>query len=87
MSEIIKKATIYNTGFWVISGIAVGLIILSFFTPPMWIIDGSVIKAVGELFAFAALWTVNHAIGKGIDAKIKHNNTELTLSNDDNSSD
>lgn len=82
MSEVIKKATLYNSGFWILTGIAAALLILSFFTPPMWVIDGSVIKAVGELFAFAALWTVNHAISKGIDAKLKHNDTELTLTND-----
>ena len=37
------------------------------------------LKGVGELFAFPTLWTVGHAIDKGIDAKLKHGNTEVII--------
>ena len=51
--------------------------------PPMGVIDGSVLTAVGEIFGFAALTTVWHAIDKGIDAKITHGSTEMNLTNND----
>lgn len=45
----------------------------------MGVIDGSVLAAVGEIFAFAALGTVVKAIDKGVDAQIQHNNTTVTV--------
>ena len=47
-------------------------------------INPSVIKAVGELFGFAALWTIVHGINKGCDVALKHNNTEIDINNPDN---
>ena len=66
----------------VLSFIAVLLIIASFIVPPMGVVDGSVIAAVGEIFAFAALFALWEAIDKGIDAKIVHGNTTITLDGD-----
>ena len=59
--------------------VSVALIIASFLVPPTGVIDGSVLGAVGEIFAFAALGTVIKAIDKGVDAKVQHNNTSLTI--------
>lgn len=70
---------LHNVWFIVFSLVAIGLIIGSFFVPPMGIIDGSVLAAVGEIFAFAALGTAIKAIDKGIDAQVQHNNTTLTI--------
>ncbi len=78
MSPIIKKA-IGNTWFQVLTATAVVLIIAGFLVPPMGIIDGSVLMAVGEIFAFAALWVFFVAIQKGLSAKVRHNNTSLTV--------
>lgn len=66
-----------------LTAVAVLLIVAGFIVPPMGVIDGSVISAVGELIAFAALLTLWHAIDKGIDAKFSHGNTTLELTNDD----
>jgi uncharacterized Tic20 family protein len=68
----------------VLGFVAVVLIIVGFFVPPMGIIDGSVIKAVGELFAFAALFEVPHCIiiAKDKNISIKHNNTEVKIDSD-----
>lgn len=63
--------------------VSVGLIITSFLTPPAWIIDGSVLAGVGELFAFAALGEVGAAIERGHSATIRHNNTEIEISKND----
>ena len=79
MAEIVKKATVGNPIFWVCFTICAGLIIAGFCVPPTGVIDGSVLKGVGELFAFPTLYTVGHAIDKGIDAKLKHGNTEVII--------
>lgn len=55
------------------------MIIASWFVPPMAVIDSSVLASVGEIFGFAALGTVIKAIDKGVDAKVQHNNTSLTI--------
>lgn len=67
----------------VLAAIAVSLIVASFFTPPRFIIDGSVIAAVGEIFAFASLFYAWEATDRGLDAKIKHGQTEIEVNNPD----
>jgi len=62
---------------------SVGLIIASFLTPPLWIIDGSVLAATGELFGFAALGEVAAAIERGHSASITHNNTTIEIKKED----
>ena len=62
---------------------AVGLIVASFVTPPMWIIDGSVLAAVGELFAFGALAEVMAAIERGHTATITHGGTSIQIKKQD----
>lgn len=79
MTDIVKKATVKNPAFWVCLTISIGLVVGGFFTPPMAEISGSVLTAVGELFAFATLEVVYHAIKMGVDAKVKHGNTEVTI--------
>ena len=63
----------------VLSFIAVALIVGSFFVPPMGVVDGSVLAAVGELFAFAALFALWEAVDKGIDAKVTHGDTTIAI--------
>lgn len=63
--------------------VSLGLILASFVTPPMWIIDGSVLAAVGELFGFAALGEVTAAIERGHSATISHNNTTIEIKKED----
>lgn len=68
-----------NFYFWMLSTIAVILIIISFFIPPMGIISPSVLQAVAELFAWAALGAVIHAIDLGKKTTIKHGATEVSV--------
>ncbi len=86
MSEIVKTATMRNLAFWVCLVMSIALIVAGFLTPPMAKIDGSVLTAVGELFGFATLEIVYHAIKKGVDAKVQHGNTSVTIGdiNNDN---
>ena len=79
MSEIIKKATIHNWVFWVCLIVSLGLGITGSFMPPQAEVHGTVLTLIGELFAFATLGVVGHAIDKGIDVKLKHGNTEATI--------
>ena len=55
------------------------LIIASFFVPPLGVIDGSVLAAVGELEAFGVLWIVMHAIEKGTAASFKKGDVEVDI--------
>ena len=68
-----------NSYFWFFGGISVLLIVLSFFIPPLAIVDGSVLAAAGELFGFAALGAVVHSIDKGKTASVSHNGTTITV--------
>lgn len=72
----------HNTWFKVLSVCAIALIIASFIVPPLGIIDSSVLAAVGEIFGFAALWTLIKAIDKGKVATISHNNTTISVGKD-----
>ena len=62
---------------------SVCLIIASFFIPPLAVVDGSVLAAVGELFGFAALAEVAAAIERGHSASISHGNTTIEIKKED----
>lgn len=77
--EKIRKATICNWAFWVFGLVTLALGITGFFMPPKGAIDGSVLIFGGLMFAFATLYMVDRAIEKGLDAKVKHGETEVTI--------
>lgn len=86
MRDLLKNATIGNVWFSVLAIISVILIVASWFVPPMAVIDASVLAGVGELFGFAALATVIHAINKGKSVKVTHGNTALAVNKGDGES-
>lgn len=63
--------------------VSAALIIASFFIPPLAVIDGSVLAATGELFAFAALGEVTAAIERGHSASVTHGNTTIEIKKED----
>ena len=71
MRKIIKEAVIGNWTFWVCLFIAIFLLVGGALTPPAFIIDASIFRATGWLFAFAALGSFSRAVDKGLDASIK----------------
>ena len=85
MSETVKKDTVRNPAFWICLIASITLLVGGFLTPPMAEIDGSILTGVGELFGFATLGIVAHAINKGVDTKVKHGNTEVTIGDLNNS--
>lgn len=86
MRDLLRNATIGNVWFSILTAISVILLIASWFVPPMAVIDASVLAGVGELFGFAALATVIHAINKGKSVKVTHGNTALAVNKDDGES-
>lgn len=72
-----------NTFFWIFSIIGLLLIIIAFFIPPAAQIHQSVLYAVAEINAFIALGAVIKAIDKGVDATFQHNNTSVTITNNE----
>lgn len=78
-STLLRMLFIENIWFCIFSAVAIALLVASFLVPPMGVIDNSVLKGVAEIFGFAALGTVILAINKGVDAKIQHNNTSVTI--------
>ena len=84
MKEFYKNYIQSNLFFWVFSGIGLLLIIIAFFLPPTSYIDQSVLIAVGEINGFIALGAVIKAIDKGRSATFQHNNTSVTITNNDN---
>ena len=83
MFKILYK-NLNKTAFWVCLVISIILLVTSFILPPTGAIHPSVMQAVAEVFAFATLGTVIEGIHKGIDAKLTHGNTQLSLNNPDN---
>lgn len=79
----IKACMVSNVWFHIFATFAICLITGSFFVPPMGVIDASVLAAVGEVFAFAALWTVIKGMDEGHTATLTHNNTSLTIDKDE----
>lgn len=75
----IKKCIVGNFWFHIFSVFSLVLITASFICPPLAVIDGSVLAAVGEVFAFAALWTLIKAMDDGHTATLTHNDTTLTI--------
>ena len=75
VADVLKK----DIWFHIFSTTSIFLIITSFFLPPQGVIDPSVALAVGEIFAFGGLGAVYKAIDKGLDAKVEHNNTSITI--------
>ena len=84
MREFYKNYLANNGFFWLFSIIGLLLIIIAFFIPPTAYIDQSVLIAVGEINGFIALGAVIKSIDKGKSATFQHNNTSVTITNNDN---
>lgn len=63
--------------------VSVGLIVGGFFVPPMGIIDGSVLTAVGELLLFPTLLYGYRAIELGLRVKFQKGETSIEISKDE----
>lgn len=59
--------------------VSVGLIIGGFFVPPMGVIDGSVLTAIGELLLFPTLLYAFRALELGMKVKFQRGDTSIEV--------
>ena len=59
--------------------VSVGLIVGGFFVPPMGVIDGSCLTAVGELLLFPTLLYAYRAVELGLTVKFNHGDTSIEI--------
>ena len=79
MREILKETWESNIWLRILTISSILLIITSFFVPPLGILDGSVLAAVGELEALGVLWIVLRAVEKGTGASFKKGDVEVDI--------
>lgn len=78
-TKTFKECVLSNAYFWILTGIAILLLIVSFFLPPTGEISPSALQGVAEIFAFASLGTVIKAIDKGKSIELKHGETTIAV--------
>ena len=69
----------HTVAFAVCLVVSIGLIVSGFIVPPTGVIDPSVLTAVGELFAFAALSQLPFVIRSGKGITLNHGNTSISV--------
>ena len=79
MRKILKETWESNIWLRILSISSILLIIASFFVPPLGVIDGSILAAVGELEALGVLWIVLRAVEKGTAASFKKGDVEVDI--------
>ena len=79
MRKILKETWESNIWLRILSISSILLIIASFFVPPLGVLDGSVLAAVGELEALGVLWIVLRAVEKGTAASLKKGDVEVDI--------
>ena len=79
MTDEERKATRNRIEFWVCLITSIGLFVGGFFVPPMGVIDGSVLTAVGMLLGFAVLAQLPHIIGMSKSVKLTHGDTTIEV--------
>ena len=79
MREILKVTWESNIWMRILTISSILLIIASFFVPPLGVLDGSVLAAVGELEALGVLWIVLRAVEKGTGASFKKGDVEVDI--------
>lgn len=79
MRRILKETWESNIWMRILTISSILLIIASFFVPPLGVLDGSVLAAVGELEGLGVLWIVLRAIEKGTGASFKKGDVEVDI--------
>ena len=79
MRRILKETWESNIWMRILTISSILLIIASFFVPPLGVLDGSVLAAVGELEGLGVLWIVLRAVEKGTAASFKKGDVEVDI--------
>lgn len=75
----INKMRWHRVAFGVCLAVSIGLIVGGFLVPPTGVIDGSVLKAVGLLFSYAALSQLPYVVRSRKAMTIKHGNMSVSV--------
>ena len=67
----------------VLAIVAITLIIAGFLVPPLGVIDGSVLTAVGEIIFLVTIFFVWDCVTRGMIAEIKKGEIEASISDND----
>ena len=79
MRKILKETWESNIWMRILTISSILLIIASFFVPPLGVLDGSVLAAVGEIEALGVLWIVLRAVENGTGASFKKGDVEVDI--------
>ena len=79
MRKILKETWESNIWMRILTISSILLIIAGFICPPLAVISGSVLTAVGELEALGVLWIVLRAVEKGTGASFKKGDVEVDI--------
>ena len=60
---------------------------VEFYYPTTGVIDPSILRAVGEIFAFSVLYVVIEALNRGTDVTLHKGDVDITLNNPDKDED
>lgn len=74
-----RVSTSTTIALWVCMLTTIGLFIMSALLPPKGVIDPSMFKAAGYLFAFATLLVTREAIREGLGVKLTHGETTVQV--------
>ena len=80
--EMKERCRLCTAVFCITFAVALALIIGGFFVPPMGIIDGSLLTAVGELIIFPALAFGMRAVTLGYDLRLQKGDASMEITND-----
>ena len=72
----------WNIPFFILGGVSLLLLIISWIAPPPMQVHESVLQAVAEIFGFAALWTIVIAVEKGTGASFRKGDVEVEIKED-----
>ena len=84
MRKILKETWESNVWLRILTISSIILIIAGFICPPLAVISGSVLTAVGELEALGVLWIVLRAVEKGTAASFKKGDVEVDIKENEN---
>ena len=75
-----RRVSISTTiALWVCLGMTIAMFVVSLFIPPRGVIDASIFKAAGFMFAFASLFELREAIREGLGVKLTHGQTTIEV--------
>lgn len=79
MKKILKETWESNIWMRILTISSILLIIAGFICPPLAVISGSVLTAVGELEGLGVLWILMRAVEKGTGASFKKGDVEVDI--------